>query len=177
MLELSWIKHNNRYLNTQEMHVHMKHNVGGLVVFYKLLRRVHLEPRLTKLICLQQLLATFIKIMGSCYTVYFSLWFVKVVSGCHCDFILHGCLQMEWPLLDAWNYAYYPSLDIVGDPKNLVITSKYFIVARHLHLKIVQAWQHYQRKLGTSFLWKFSRLHMISFSFSFVFENEFVASL
>jgi hypothetical protein len=48
-------------LNTQKMHVHMKHNEGSLVVFHMLLTRVHLGPTLTKLKCLHMLLATFIK--------------------------------------------------------------------------------------------------------------------
>ena len=61
MLKISQIEHNSFYLNTQGMHVHTKHNVGALVVFNMLLIRVHLGPRLAKLICVHLSMATFMK--------------------------------------------------------------------------------------------------------------------
>ena len=106
----------------------------ALVVFHMFLIRVHSGPRLTKFICLNLLLATFMTICMWLFSCIFSFWVVEILGGCHYEFRLHGCLQMEWPLVHAWDYANYLFIGQLLAIERIWFPSKYFIMAKLLQL-------------------------------------------
>ena len=81
----------------------------------------------------------------------FSLWVVEILGGCHYDLMLHGCLQMEWPLLYAWNYIDYPFFGHLLAVGTIWFSSKYFVMVTLLQMffeKLSRFWDF----IGTCFM-------------------------